>query len=232
MTADTFKYLLYVAEAMSSEGFSNTNGVAVLDEHLLRVVENPQRFEFPRRSSLNGEDDVASVVAQPHRSSGFSPQEGNNIRQQQDFPEETPGYTLGRHSTPLQYRSFRSDYHVHASNTNNYFHHPDSTMSLSDQSRTFMLDANYPQMQMHDPQEQEEIQHEHPRYPKSSNSIFGNESIQPSRHGYDAGRRDRKLAQPPKPRARRAESRKKQAHSKARSRNNEKERMDDLFALG
>jgi hypothetical protein len=164
---------MYAAEAMPPESFSNINGVAVLDGHhyLSVIVDNPpaERVDFPHRyrSSLNGED-VASVVAQP-LGSDFSPQEGNNIRQQQleDFYHQVDNSlcTLDRHSTKLQYRWLHSKYQVHASNSNNYLDHPASTMSLSYESRTFMPDANYPQMQIHDPQEQEEIQHEHPRYP-------------------------------------------------------------------
>ncbi|KAH8811719.1 hypothetical protein F5884DRAFT_286627 [Xylogone sp. PMI_703] len=46
-----------------------------------------------------------------------------------------------------------------------FYPNPAADMSLSYESRTFMPDANYPDMQMNHPQDQEDFKHDQPRYP-------------------------------------------------------------------
>lgn len=97
-----------------------------------------------------------------------------NRKRDQNFPPDEQGnhnqthlevahYALPRHSGKEQYRVSNPSSSFHSS-IPEYFEYPDSAMSLSyETAQQFMTDASYPRM--HDPQEQEEIQHEHPRYP-------------------------------------------------------------------
>ena len=69
-----------------------------------------------------------------------------------------------RHQRQQQYRLSRPPSQFHSLIPAEYYEYPVSAMSLSyEAAQQFMSEANYPRM--HDPQEQEEMQHEHPRYP-------------------------------------------------------------------
>jgi hypothetical protein len=150
------------AQGFHFEGYSNTNGndFATLAES----VRPTSAFHFQSASHSPQPPSSLSVEYAAPLQDKFSLPKVSDPRQQQLHPHEVVNYALPRHPSKSRYRPSHPSSHF-PSSIPNYFEDPDTAMSLSYESRQFMTDANYPQMGMHEPQEQEDIQHEHPRYP-------------------------------------------------------------------
>jgi hypothetical protein len=139
------------------ESYSNTNANDLATSAELSFAPQPQfslKQAQPHDASTSaGRDKFRSVPKVGH------------LRQEQIHSHEVINYAPLRHPSKSQYRLSHPSSHFAPSNTN-YFEYPDSAMALTYESqRQFMTDASYPQMGMHEAQEQDEIQHEHPRYP-------------------------------------------------------------------
>jgi hypothetical protein len=109
---------------------------------------------------------VASASARAVRNPNFLrlSAQATTAPSQLSYHHEVVNYESLRHSDSRPYRSsehkppFESLYF-------NFFPHPSPNMSLSYESRSFITDANYPQMQMHDTHDQDDFKDDHPRYP-------------------------------------------------------------------